>query len=217
MKYHCIVFDHDDTVVNSTATIHYPCFLEYEKIYHPGVYYSLEEFFALNFDPGVVGFFRDILKMDENEMIREEIFWKEYAENRIPAAYPGMKELLSDLRKAGCLLCVDSHSFSHNILRDYEANHLPSPDLIYGWDLPAEKRKPQPWTLFDLMKRYNLKPEEILVVDDLKPGYDMSRAAGVAFAAAGWANDIPQIENFMRKNSDYYFKTITELRKFLFA
>ena len=31
MKYKCLVFDHDDTVVNSTATIHHPCFAEYLK------------------------------------------------------------------------------------------------------------------------------------------------------------------------------------------
>lgn len=29
------------------------------------------------------------------------------------------------------------------------------------------------------MEKYDLKPEELLVVDDLKPGYDMAHAAGV--------------------------------------
>ena len=29
MKYKCLVFDHDDTVVNSTATNHHPCFQMY--------------------------------------------------------------------------------------------------------------------------------------------------------------------------------------------
>ena len=36
MKYKCLVFDHDDTVVNSTATIHFPSFRDYLKIYRPG-------------------------------------------------------------------------------------------------------------------------------------------------------------------------------------
>ena len=27
MKYKCLVLDHDDTVVNSTATIHFPSFI----------------------------------------------------------------------------------------------------------------------------------------------------------------------------------------------
>ena len=54
------------------------------------------------------------------------------------------------------------------------------------------------------------------MVDDLKPGYDMAKAAGVPFAAAGWSNDIPQIETFMRANCGLYFKTVNELHKYLF-
>ena len=29
MTYPCLALDHDDTVVNSTATVLYPCFAEY--------------------------------------------------------------------------------------------------------------------------------------------------------------------------------------------
>ena len=66
------------------------------------------------------------------------------------------------------------------------------------------------------MKKYNLSPEEIIVVDDLKPGYDMARAAGVDFAAAGWAYNVSEIESFMRKNCDYYLQTVGELYSLLF-
>jgi len=52
-------------------------------------------------------------------------------------------------------------------------------------------------------------------VDDLKPGYDMASAAGVPFAAVGWANDVPTIEEFMRRNCKRYFKTVEELAAFL--
>ena len=48
-------------------------------------------------------------------------------------------------------------------------------------------------------------------------GLDMARAAGVPFAAAGWANDIEQIRNFMRENCGLYFRTVAELRDYLFA
>ena len=54
-------------------------------------------------------------------------------------------------------------------------------------------------------------------MDDLKPGYDMAKAAGVPFAAAGWANDIESIEQFMRKNCGLYFKTVRELEEYLFS
>ena len=35
MTYPCLVLDHDDTVVNSTATVHYPCFAEYTAKFFP--------------------------------------------------------------------------------------------------------------------------------------------------------------------------------------
>ena len=65
------------------------------------------------------------------------------------------------------------------------------------------------------MEKYRLLPSEILVVDDLKPGYDMARAAGVDFAAAGWAYDVPEIADFMRKNCDFYLEKVEELKKAL--
>ena len=70
MRYPCLVVDHDDTVVDSTATVHYPCFVEYTGIYHPEVHYTLDEYIKDNFDPGIVALFRDIIGMSEEEMLR---------------------------------------------------------------------------------------------------------------------------------------------------
>ena len=215
MRYKCLVLDHDDTVVNSTATIHYPSFLAYLRRVRPGLHYTLEEYFDRNFDPGVLAFFGGELGFSEQEMAEEFRFWQEYVKTRVPEAYPGIREILERHRAAGGLIAVISHSISDNIRRDYRENSLPEPDAIYGWELAEEQRKPHPWPMQNLMLRFGLRPEEILMVDDLKPGYDMCRACGVPFAAAGWANDVPQIETFMRRNSDFYFKTVQELNEFL--
>ena len=68
------------------------------------------------------------------------------------------------------------------------------------------------------MHKDAIKPgQKIIVVDDLKPGYDMARGAGVRFAAAGWAYDVPEIEDFMRKNCDFYLKSTEELARLLFG
>ena len=215
MRYKCLVLDHDDTVVNSTATIHYPSFLAYLWRVRPGLHYTLEEYFDRNFDPGVLAFFGGELGFSEQEMAEEFRFWQEYVKTRVPEAYPGIREILEHHRAAGGLIAVISHSISDNIRRDYRENSLPEPDAIYGWELAEEQRKPHPWPMQNLMLRFGLRPEEILMVDDLKPGYDMCRACGVPFAAAGWANDVPQIETFMRRNCDFYFKTVQELNEFL--
>lgn len=218
MKYKCLVLDHDDTIVNSTATVHYPCFVEYMKKYHPDLdgKYSLTDYMLYNFDPGVIAFFCDEIGMSREEFKFEEAYWANYVTSHIPNAFSGMGDIMREFRSRGGILAIDSHSFRANILRDLEANSLPAPDVIYGWDLPEEQRKPSPYTLFDLMKRYNLAPSEILVVDDLKPGFDMARGAGCAFAAAGWAYDIPKITEFMKAHCDFYLSDIGELRKLLF-
>ena len=108
-----------------------------------------------------------------------------------------------------------SHSFDSNILRDYAANGLPVPDAIYGWERPERERKPWPFPLEDILRRFSLAPSDVLMIDDLKPGYDMAQAVGVDFAAVGWAYDIEYIENFMRRNCPLYFKTVPELAAYL--
>ena len=218
MKYRCLVLDHDDTVVSSTAEIHFPCFVEYLKMTRPEIAsnWTLEEYLIKNFHPGITSILRDELGMDECEMKREIDYWANYVENHIPSAYDGIGDIIAKFRANGGIIAVDSHSLMRYIERDYRHNSLPTPDVIYSWDLPEEQRKPSPYTLFDLMQRFSLSPSEILVVDDLKPGYDMARGAGVDFAAAGWAYSVPEIEGFMRENCDYYLKSVADLREILF-
>ncbi len=217
LKYPCLVLDHDDTTVNSTATVHYPCFVEYMEKYFPDVHLTLEEYFRYNFEPGVIDLFTKICGMTWEQMMDEENYWKEYVKHHVPAAYPGIREILEEQKRRGGKICVVSHSFADYIRRDYRLNGLPEPDLIFGWEQPPEQRKPSVYPLEQIMKTFGMKPEELLVVDDLKPGYDMARAAGVPFAAAGWANDIPEIERFMRENCGLYFKKVVEFGNFLYS
>ncbi len=217
MRYPCLVVDHDDTVVDSTATVHYPCFVEYTGIYHPEVHYTLDEYIKDNFDPGIVALFRDIIGMSEDEMEREQRYWNDYVKRHVPRAYDGMPALLVPHMRSGGTLCVVSHSSTENILRDYRENGLPEPDMVFGWESPAHERKPNPYPLEQIMRRGGFTREKLLILDDLKPGYDMAKSCGVDFAAAGWSNDIPEIESFMRANCDKYFKTVAGFSGFLFG
>ena len=215
MRYKCLVFDHDDTVVNSTATIHHPCFEDFLALYRPGQSCSLEKYFLLNFDPGFVPMCREIYGLSEGELEEETRVWQDYVRTRVPTAYPGIRRIMERQKAQGGLICVISHSFEQNIRRDYRANSLPEPDLVFGWEQPPERRKPEPWPLREILRRYALRPEDALVIDDLKPGYDMAAACGVDFAAVGWSNDIPEIEAFLRSHCRRYFKTVAELDSFL--
>lgn len=215
MKYPCLVMDHDDTVVNSSATIHYPCFLEYLKLYRPGMSIDKDEFFIKNFDPGFLTMCREDFGLTTEELVVEQEFWHQYVKNHIPAAYDGMRELLWRHVDEGGTICVVSHSLTVHILRDWKENGLPEPKLVFGWDDPPELRKPNPYPLLSIMEQLGFTARELLMVDDLKPGCDMAQAAGVDFVAAGWAYNFPSIEQYMRQNCLHYAPTIDALSRFL--
>ena len=142
LKYPCLIVDHDDTVVNSTATVHFPCFVEYMNLYRPDYRCTLEHYFLRNVDPGVVPFFRDEVGLSEEEMVHEQAWWNAYVQRHVPEVYPGMADILWRQKREGGLLCVISHSYRDNILRDYRENGLPEPDAVYGWECPPHLRKP---------------------------------------------------------------------------
>lgn len=61
MRYQCLVLDHDDTVVNSTATINYPAFVQTLQKLRPDVHMTLDDFFSYSFEPGFGALCSDIL------------------------------------------------------------------------------------------------------------------------------------------------------------
>ena len=214
MRYRCLILDHDDTVVNSTATIHYPAFLEALKLLRPGVTISLDDYFRENFDPGFIPYCVGKLGMTDEELEREVECWKAYVSRHTAQAYDGIRGIIERQKAEGGIVCVVSHSYDFNIRRDYEANHLPMPDMVFC-EYPPEQRKPSTYALEVISRKFGLKSEEMVMVDDAKPGYDMAKAYGVTFAGAGWAMDIPEIRDFMRKNSDVYFTKVEELAVYL--
>ena len=149
------------------------------------------------------------------ELIEEQEFWFNYAKKHVSKAFDGIKEIMEEQKRCGGLVVVVSHSYAYNILKDYEYNNLPNPDMIFGWEEPREERKPSPTPLFKIMDKYNLNKEDILVIDDLKPGLDMANSAGVNFAAAGWCS-IEENEKYMRQHAQHYCKSVDDLKKLCF-
>lgn len=216
MKYKCLVLDHDDTIVDSTATIHHPAFVDFLKMIKSDKTVTLTEYFEYGFDPGFHDFCMKIIGLTAEEMDMELEQWKEYVAYHIPHVYPGIKDILWKFKENGGYICVSSHSLSENILRDYKANNLPMPDMIFGWDEEPQNRKPSSYALKQIMRKLDLKPEELVMIDDLKPGKDMADACHIDFIGAGWAHSIPKIENYMRDNCQIYCKCVNDLNKYLF-
>lgn len=217
MKYRCLVLDHDDTVVQSAETVNYPALIENLKQKHPERHISFVDFVRYCFRYNFTGMCRNCLSLTDEEIAEQFEFWKNYVRTHVPPAYEGFRELLHRYHEAGGIICVSSHSGVENIVRDYERNFSLRPDAIYSWEMGESLRKPHPYTLCDIIRRFDLQPNEILMVDDMKNGCEMAKSCDVPFAFAGWSMVLPEVEAFMRQNSDYYLENVEALQEVLFG
>ena len=217
LKYPCLVLDHDDTVVQSEATVNYPYFVYILDLFRPGTTITLEEYVEGCCHLGFADMCRKWYGFTEQELVEEYKGWQEYIVDHIPAAFPGIERIIRRQKEQRGMVCVVSHSSDVNILRDYRTHFEMEPDAIYSWDLPEELRKPSTYALEDIMKRYGLSPSQLLVVDDMKPAWEMASNAGVPIAFAAWGRkDYPEIAAEMRTLCDFSFDSTEELEKFLF-
>ncbi len=218
LKYPCLVLDHDDTVVQSESTVNYPYFVYILDQFRPGTTITLEEYITGCSNLGFVQMCRSWYSFTDAELEEEYRGWKEYIRSHIPAPYPGIGQLLRRQKEAGGLVCVVSMSSEENIRRDYRTHFGMEPDAIFGWDLAEEHRKPSPYALHRIMAKYALSPGQLLVVDDMKPAWEMARAGGVPIAFAAWGKlDYPELAREMRSICDYSFDSPAEFEKFLFT
>ena len=218
LKYPCLVLDHDDTVVQSEATVNYPFFVYILGQYRPGTTITLEEYVEGCCHLGFADMCRKWYGFTEQELVDEYKGWQEYIKDHIPAAFPGIERIIRRQKELGGIVCVVSHSSDVNILRDYRVHFGLEPDAIYSWDLPEDLRKPSTYSLEDIMQRYGFSKDQLLVVDDMKPAYEMANKAGIPIAFAAWGRqDYPEISAEMRNLCDFSFNSTEELEKFLFG
>ena len=216
-KYKCLVLDHDDTVVQTEKTIGYPYFCYILDQFRPGQTISFRDYVHDCHEYGFAEMCRRRWQFTQQEQKEEYKGWMEYVLTNIPEIFPGIDRVIRRQKQEGGLVCVVSHSSVQNITRDYRVHFDLLPDAIYGWDYPEEQRKPNPFPLQDLMRRFDLKPADLLVVDDMKLAWQMSHPLGVDIAFAAWGKqEFPELSEEMRSICTYSFDSAEDLEKFLF-
>ena len=217
LKYKCLVLDHDDTVVQSMKTLSYPFFCIELEQFRPGATMSFEEYVLECHRVGFADLCRGRFHFTDEEMELEHKQWMGYILQNIPASYPGIDRIIHRQKEEGGLVCVVSHSHVDNISRDYEAHFGIQPDAIYGWELPPEQRKPNSWPLEDIMARFNLSSDDILVIDDMKLACMMAAPLGVKVCYAGWSGmGIQSLYDEMVQLCHLAFDTTDTLYSYLF-
>lgn len=217
LKYPCLVLDHDDTVVQTEATINYPYFCYILDVFRPGETITLNEYIDGCYYLGFAEMCRQKYNFTEQELKDEYIGWKAYIRDHTPKTYSGIERIIKRQKALGGLVCVVSHSSEEIIRRDYQTHFGLQPDDIYGWDYPEHQRKPNPYPLQQIMEKHQLTPDKLLVVDDLKPAYDMASKVGVAVGFAQWSKTgHKEICQQMSSLCQYTFETVDALEHFLF-
>jgi len=217
LKYPCLVLDHDDTVVQSERTVNYPYFCQILDEFRPGQTISELEYVKGCFDPGFIEMCREKYHFTDQELATEYKGWQEYVRTHAAAPYPGVERVIHRQKELGGMVCVVTQSAEETIRRDYQLHFGMQPDAIYSWDLPAHQRKPNPYPLEHIMRTYGFSPEEMLVVDDMKPAWEMANKVNVPIAFAAWSKtQIPQIVSQMCSLCDFTFYSPRELEAFLF-
>lgn len=218
LKYPCLVLDHDDTVVQSESTINYPFFCYILDQFRPGATITPEEYVHGCCHLGFADMCRKWYEFSEQELVEEYLGWQAYIKDHIPAPFPGIEQIIRRQKEEGGYVCVVSHSCNDNITRDYAAHFGIQPDCIFGWDYPEHQRKPSTYPLEQIMKTYGLSPAQLLVVDDMKPAWEMASRAGVPIAFAAWGRlEYPEICAEMERLCDFTFHSTKALENFLFG
>ena len=217
LKYPCLVLDHDDTVVQTEKVLGYPYFCKILPEFRPGATISFYDYVHDCHSYGFSGMCERRWQFTQEEKKAEYDGWIDYLMENAPPPFPGVRELILRYKAEGGIICVVSHSSERNISRDYRLHFGIQPDAIYGWDLPAEQRKPHPFPLEDIMRRFHLRAEDLLVVDDAQLACRMAETVGVDVAFAAWGKqDFPELSEGMRQSCRYTFQSPEELEAFLF-
>lgn len=216
ITYKCLILDHDDTIVDSTKTIHYPAFLETLATLRPSQQdLSFSDFITMCHTLGFEKICDEVYHFDADEMKTEYTIWKDHVQRQTPLPFEGITEILQAYVNQGGLIAVVSHSESTEIKRDYLTHFGFEPHLVYGWELGPQQRKPNPYPLLQILDKLSLRPQECLVLDDMRLGKEMAQALKVDFAYAGWANQSQIIRNDM-KDSSFILEKVDDLKKLIF-
>lgn len=178
MKYKCVIFDMDGTLVESLPGLvdaANATFKEME-IDHSITYEEGKSYIGA----GAIVFVKRVLSgvnLSQEEAKKfQEIYLKYYKIYQKTSAkpYPNLKKLLLDLKANGCHLCIASNK-PDELLKLAVEQLFPEIkfDIIFGQQ-PGIPDKPNPTMIFKIMESLKLNPSDCVYVGDSK--YDLETA-----------------------------------------
>lgn len=203
MKFQCVVFDIDGTLMNS------------EEVLLKGLQQTLKQLTGKDYDladlqfawgiPGV-DTARRLNYPDEHQLCRA---WEDAVTpfRREVHSYAGIEELLMQLKNAGLRIGIVTSQDRREYDRAFPLKHFFEPELVVTADQTV-LHKPHPDPLLEILKRTGLTPDQVLYTGDTPYDSQCAKDAGIAFGLAVWGAAHPD-----QIRADHYFRTPAELAR----
>ena len=172
-------------------------------------------------DKEIIGFFgptEDVILKElckENYPAARKDYYNYYKENHsIAQMFDGFRELIIDLKNAGVLLSIfTGKGRTSSLITLDELGITEYFDMIVTGD-DVQNHKPSPEGIIKFLKKFNINPNDVLMIGDAPSDVKASKEAGVHIASVVW-DSYSEIE--VRKlNSGNTFHTVEELRNYIF-
>ena len=125
------------------------------------------------------------------------------------ALFPGIKEVLTELKANGCTLGILSSNSEENICRSLACNRADPFDFVYTASNLFGKDK----ALKKIIKKYKYNPEDVIYVGDETRDIEAAQKCGIKIISVSWGfNDREILAKF---NPDYLIDKPEELLKIL--
>ena len=217
MKYKCLIFDLDGTLLDSLQGILDAANLSFEEMGY-NVHRTFDE--GKHFiGAGAIEFARRAMKGTNIPLEKEteimERFLVNYRRIQSEATKPfkGIPELLEDLQKAGYYLAIASNK-PQVLLEPIVAQLFPN--IKFDVALGQRKNKPEkpdPFIIFEIMKACNVEPDDCLYIGDSEYDYKTAHNAGIDSVICKYGfgfYDQPWV-----KKPTYLVDSVDDLRKML--
>ena len=217
MKYKAVIFDLDGTLLDTLKGITDAVNLTFEQL---GYNVRHDYVTAKNFiGAGAMMFVKRAMAgmeitPEQGAQIGER-FLINYDKLQGPETepFPGIPELLKDLKKAGMYVCLASNK--PQMLLEHVIDEK-FPDIEFDARLGQRKgipEKPNPHCLYEVMDKFNLKKEECLYVGDSVYDYETARNGNIDVCIVKYGYGFYDQE--FAKKSTFAVDSVEDLRKLL--
>lgn len=207
----CIIFDLDGTLTQTNELI-FASFNHVAEKYSNRIYTS-QEIVAM-FGPPEEGALEQIVGKERlDDAMDDFLHFYEAHHPRMAELHAGVRDILSFLKEHGLLLAVFTGKGKHTTLITLEKFGIKEYFDIVVTGNDVKNHKPSGDGILKVMKRFELEPDQVLMVGDAVSDVKAAHEAGVAVAAVLW--DSYAKERVMQMDVDFMFHSVEEFENWL--